>query len=215
MCSGRVDPTLMIEAFVDGADGVFIGACLPGECHYSTGNAHAQAKVTVVRNMLEFVGIFPDRLVIRMMSSAEGGKFVKYTSEFIESVTALGPLGKSEKMNSSELSLKLHAAKGAVSGKKLRWVMGKNLEFKEAGNLYGEVFTEHELSRLFDEILIDECTIQEILLRLKRKSCTAKQLSSQMKVPSARLVRHLADMRRVGLVALETDNGSSAVWTVL
>ena len=212
MCSGRVDPYLMLEAFVDGADGVFIGACLPGECHYSSGNYHAKAKVMVVRSILENAGINPDRLVIRMMSSAEGGKFVQYASEFIQFITDLGAIGQIEKLEADELMLKLTAARNAVAGKKLRWIMGKNLEFQEQGNLYGEVFTEHELKRLFDEVILDECTIQEIKLLLKEQAVTAKQLSKQLDVPTPRIVRHLADMRKVGLVEVSSENGGSAFW---
>ena len=212
MCSGRVDPYLVLQAFIEGADGVFIGACLHGECHYTTGNFHAQGRAEIIQHVLTHAGLNPDRLVFHMMSSAEGGKFVQFAGEFIDQITEMGPIGKTEKITQKELFIKLTAAKNAMEGKKLRWVMGKQLEFNEEGNLYGEVFTEHELKRMFEEVVMDECTIQEILLRTRNKAISAKKLSEQLKLPATRVVRHLVDLRKVGLVELDSDNGDGAVW---
>lgn len=214
MCSGRVDPHLILESFELGADGVFIGACLPGECHYSTGNFHAQARVEIIRKILASAGLNPERLVLRMMSSAEGGKFVQYAGEFVAHIEKLGAMGVGEKIDLSSAQLKLTAAKNAVAGKKLRWIMGKNLEFQEQGNLYGEIFTEHELRRLFEEVVLDECTIQEIMLRTRDEAQTVKRLSESMHLPASRVMRHLADMRRLGLVTLQAKN-DTITWSAL
>jgi len=91
MCSGRVDPVMMMEAFVAGSDGVFVGACKRGECHYTSGNLHAERKVDLTRRMLGMAGLNPERLVMRMMSSAEGNKFAQFAGEFQRAVGELGP----------------------------------------------------------------------------------------------------------------------------
>jgi F420-non-reducing hydrogenase iron-sulfur subunit len=212
MCSGRVDPVMMMEAFVSGSDGVFVGACKKGECHYTSGNLHAERKVDLTRRILAIAGINPERLVMRMMSSAEGNKFAEYATWFQQAVGELGPLGKSEGIAPDDLKLKLQACLKALGGRKLRWVMGKIVEFTEDGNLYGERFTEHEIGRLFDEIAMDEYYLREILERLETGPKSVKQLSSVMGVPSRVIVRQMADLRRMGLADIEKVEGDTPLW---
>lgn len=212
MCSGRVDPVMMIEGFLHGADGVFVGACLLGECHYSTGNFNAQGKVLLTHKVLKHAGINPDRLVLRFMSSAEGGKFVSFVTQFQNTIRSLGKLGSSEHIPSNELKLKLTAARHAVEGKKLRWVVGKRVEFIEKGNLYGEKFTEHEIHRLFEEVVMDELAIQEIKLRAKEQPLSVKHLAQQLNLPPKRVLRQLVDMRRMGLVKIAGIEDRSPLW---
>jgi coenzyme F420-reducing hydrogenase delta subunit len=213
MCSGRVDPVLVMESFMSGADGVMVGACLKGECHYSIGNLQAEGKVEVTKRVLRRMGLSPDRLVLRMMSSAQGGKFVEYVTSFQEAVGELGPLGSSEGVAGDELELRLAAAMSAVSDKKLRWVEGKWLEFQEEGNLYGERFTLHELGRMYEEIVLDECALQEIRLRLEKGPQTALALSGLVRLPAYKVLRHLADLRRMGYAALGATATGEPEWS--
>lgn len=203
---------MMIEGFLHRADGVFVGACLLGECHYSTGNFNAQGKVLLTQKVLKHAGINPERLVLRFMSSAEGGKFVSFVTEFQNRIRSLGKLGSSENIPSDELKLKLTAARHAVEGKKLRWVVGKRLEFIEKGNLYGERFTEHEIHRLFEEVVMDELAIQEIKLRAKEKPLSVKHLAQQLNLPPKRVLRQLVDMRRMGLVKIAGIEDRAPLW---
>jgi coenzyme F420-reducing hydrogenase delta subunit len=212
MCSGRVDPVMMIEGFLHGADGVFVGACLPGECHYSTGNSNAQGKILLTQKLLKHAGFNPDRLVFRMMSSAEGAKFVSFVTEFQNSIRNLGKLGSTENIASDELKIKLTAARHAVEGKKLRWVVGKRMEFIEKGNLYGEKFTEHEIHRMFEEVVMDELAIQEIKLRAKDRPLSVKLLAQQLNLPPKRVLRQLVDMRRMGLVKIAGIEDRVPLW---
>ena len=197
-----------------GSDGVFIGACLPGECHYADGNFSTMGKVALTQKVLANLGVNPDRLVMRMMSSAEGAKFVEHVTAFQDQIKKLGKLGSTEGLQPSELELKLKAAKVALKGKKLRWVVGKYMEFQQQGNLYGEKFTQHEFNRLFDEVAIDECAIQEILLRTKDQALSVKRLSEVMGLPSRQVLRNLVDMRKMGLVVLESDDKKTVTWRV-
>jgi len=214
MCSGRLDPSLMMDAFLHGADGVFLGACLLGECHYTDGNYYSQARVFVAKKILSYCGINADRLEIRMMSSAESNKFVRYVTEFTEVITKLGPLGGIENLMGEELSLKLQVALNTVEGKKLRWVIGKKVEFSSTGNVYGEVFTEHELGRMYDEIIMDECTIQEIVLRGKDRLVSVKELAKALGASPYRILRQLVDMRRMGMAEIEKVENKTPLWRV-
>jgi heterodisulfide reductase subunit A len=77
MCSGRVDPVHVLEAFKNGADGVLVSGCHPGDCHYISGNYVAEKRVKLVRKVLEKIEIEPDRLYLGWISAAEGEKFAR------------------------------------------------------------------------------------------------------------------------------------------
>jgi hypothetical protein len=201
----------MIRPFLQGADGVFVGSCLSGECHYATGNYQAVGRTRLVRMILQRAGLDGRRLLMKMMSSAEGPKFVEFVSQFVQDMKELGTLGVPEGIPQDEIQLKLTAALRAVEGEKVRWVAGKRYEFTETGNLYGEVFTDHEIGRMFEEIVADECDLQEMLLRLKKQELSAKDLATQMKAPAPVVVRRLADLLRLKAVEI-CDNGGAPLW---
>lgn len=92
MCSSRVDATHVMHAFKNGADGILIGGCHPGDCHYQSGNYQTLKKIKLLKIMLEDLGINPDRLRLEWISAAEGRKFAKVVDEFTEQIRKLGPL---------------------------------------------------------------------------------------------------------------------------
>jgi F420-non-reducing hydrogenase iron-sulfur subunit len=92
MCSGRLDPTFVLKAFANGADGVMITGCHPGECHYLEQNYKALRRYQLLRRTLAALGIEPERLKLVWASAAEGVKFAEETTKLVEEVRALGPL---------------------------------------------------------------------------------------------------------------------------
>jgi F420-non-reducing hydrogenase iron-sulfur subunit len=94
MCSGRVSSEMVLRTFRAGADGVLVMGCHIGDCHYNSGNHRTAKRVPLLRNLLSYAGINPDRLRLAWVSSAEAPRFVKVTSEFIETIRALGPLSQ-------------------------------------------------------------------------------------------------------------------------
>jgi len=92
MCSGAVDPTLVLEAFRDGADAVLIGGCHPGDCHYQSGNYKTQKRVFLLKGLMKQLGIEEERLRLEWISAAEGAKFADTVREYTELIRALGPL---------------------------------------------------------------------------------------------------------------------------
>jgi len=91
-CSGRTEPELVIEAFSEGADGVLMLGCPPGDCHYKEGNYRGYARYAFLKRMLPQFGIRQERLHLEWVSASEGEKFVKIVSEMVETVRRLGPL---------------------------------------------------------------------------------------------------------------------------
>ena len=92
MCSGRLDPTFVLKAFADGADGVLISGCHPGECHYLEQNYKALRRFLLLRRTITQLGIEPGRLKLVWASAAEGVQLAKAITTMVEEVRALGPL---------------------------------------------------------------------------------------------------------------------------
>ncbi len=90
-CTGRVDIIHLLNAFEDGADGVYVAGCLEGECHFSTGNIKARKKVAYVKKVLEAIGIEPQRVAMYNLSSAQGQRFAEIAKEMVDTITAIGP----------------------------------------------------------------------------------------------------------------------------
>jgi F420-non-reducing hydrogenase iron-sulfur subunit len=91
MCSARVDPTFVVKAFREGADGVLICGCHPGDCHYSEGNYKTMRRVPLLKRLLEDYGIEPERVRLEWVSASEGQRFAEVVGEITEAVRRLGP----------------------------------------------------------------------------------------------------------------------------
>jgi len=92
MCSGRVDPQFVLAALREGADGVLIGGCHPGDCHYQEGNYNALRRFELLRLMLRDFGIEDERVRLEWISASEGDRVQKVCNEMTEQIRALGPL---------------------------------------------------------------------------------------------------------------------------
>ncbi len=92
MCSGRLDPTFVLQALASGADGVMITGCHPGECHYLEQNYKAMRRFLLLRRMLTQMGIEPQRGKLVWASAAEGARLAQEITAMVEEVRALGPL---------------------------------------------------------------------------------------------------------------------------
>jgi F420-non-reducing hydrogenase iron-sulfur subunit len=91
MCSGRVDPQFVLDAFAKGADGVLIGGCHPGDCHYQEGNYKALRRVALLRRLLKQMGIEEERFRLEWISAAEGERVKTVINDMVEKLRALGP----------------------------------------------------------------------------------------------------------------------------
>lgn len=91
-CTGAIDPQYVLAAFREGADGVIILGCHPGDCHYKKGNYSALKRYTLLKRMLAQFGVEPERLVLDWVSAGEAQKFVEVVTDITERVKLLGPL---------------------------------------------------------------------------------------------------------------------------
>jgi F420-non-reducing hydrogenase iron-sulfur subunit len=94
MCSGSVSPLYIFNAFKKGADGVLVSGCHPGDCHYIKGNYYARRRIALVKELLEFVGLEPERFQMSWVSAAEGKKYTQIITDFVDVLKPLGPQEK-------------------------------------------------------------------------------------------------------------------------
>lgn len=91
MCSGRVDPAFVLEAFRKGADGVLIAGCHPGDCHYQSGNYKTNRRIKLLKKLLDEMGIEPARVRFEYISASEGQKFASVVTDFVGEIKKIGP----------------------------------------------------------------------------------------------------------------------------
>ena len=92
MCSGRVDPVLVMKALSSGADGVLIAGCHPGDCHYTSGNLKTIRRFKLLQRMLTQFGIERDRVRLEWVSASEGERYAQVVENMTETLRTLGPL---------------------------------------------------------------------------------------------------------------------------
>ncbi len=91
-CTGRIVPVFILKALQQGADGVLISGCHPGDCHYIAGNFHARRRFAAFRKLLEFIGVDLQRIQFSWVSAAEGGKWVEVVTDLTARVREMGPM---------------------------------------------------------------------------------------------------------------------------
>jgi len=91
MCSGALDPLYVTQALLQGADGILIGGCHPGDCHYQSGNYKARRRIAILKNVLEQAGIDPERVWLRWISASEGQRFADTVTEMVAALRQKGP----------------------------------------------------------------------------------------------------------------------------
>jgi F420-non-reducing hydrogenase iron-sulfur subunit len=91
MCSGRVDPSFVLEALRKGVDGVLIAGCHPGDCHYQSGNYKTNRRIKLLKKLLIELGVEPQRVRFEYVSASEGQKFASIVTDFVAEMKKLGP----------------------------------------------------------------------------------------------------------------------------
>ena len=207
---------MVAGAFNKGLDGLLAVGCYFGDCHYITGNHQAKAKMDITRKLLKHVGLNEDRLAFRQCSSGEASVFVDIITEFTEKIRSLGPLGGGgDQLEAPELNKKLETAQAVLASEKIRWVIGKRTPFLEEGNMYGEIFTEHEFNRAIDMIVVEETEVQEILGKLREGAQSVKDLAKALAIPTERVFRYITALKRKDMVALENVSGRTPIFQLV
>ena len=205
MCTGRVEPSFIIQAFSNGADGVFIGGCWPGECHYSTeGNYHALSMMHLTRRILEHIGVNPQRLRLEWVSASQGIRFAEIMNDVSKRIKELGPLGKGEGIEGNGLKFKLKAVTDLLPYIKL--VERERLRVRFATDEgCAAFFASEEFDRLFRELIADKLAISRILAALRERPLSTGEISEELGLVPSEVSVYLKSSARQGLVHFDED----------
>ena len=199
MCSGRVDPVFILEAFLRGIDGILVLGCHLGDCHYISGNYEAEIKIDMLNKLLGFIG-FSERLVLDWVSASEGNRFAQVVNEFTEKVRNLGPSPLKDKKCKAKITDELNTIKSALSDIRLRVLIGRKRSITTEGNVYDEVIPEEEFDKVLDQAIYDEYIRNKILLKIKNKSKSVPEISKEINVEPNRILEHIICLKSRGLV---------------
>jgi F420-non-reducing hydrogenase iron-sulfur subunit len=207
MCSGRIDPYIILEAFASGADGIFIGGCHPGDCHYLEGNYQAERKIKMTRQLVKKSGLEPERLRLEWVAASEGERFAKIMREFPEQIRELGPSPLAGDNPDEKLLANINAAKLAALDFRLRAIVAKEIKIVEQGNVYGETKSQEEWDEFMQDAIEAEFERKRVLNLISDKAMSVKELASEIDLPTDRILDHVVFLRKRNMLALDSIDG--------
>ena len=204
MCTGRVDPAFILRAFSNGADGVYVGGCWPGECHYTTeGNYHTLGTMLLIKKLLKYVGLNPDRLRVEWVGASEGIRFADVMNDVSAKIKEIGPLGKSEGIDEKTLKFKFEAVKNLLPYIKLVEKERLGGPFATAEE-YDRFFASDDAERLFRELVADKLAISQIMLLLGEGGrLTSGEIANVLGLDPSDVTKHLNGSARQGLLRFD------------
>ena len=204
MCSGRVDPLLVLNAFKQGIDGVAVLGCHHGDCHYQTGNYEAENKMKMTKEVLEKIGINPERLYLDWVSAAEGKRFSEVITNFTEKMREIGPINKDK-----DYEQKIAAGQAIIESVRIRWLVGKQRELLEQGNVYNEKINEDEFKDLILRNIAIEYDKYRICSLITKNPQTVDKIAKESGMSKSDISRYLTGLENIGQVALVDFEGNS------
>jgi len=215
MCSGRIDPVIPLEVLMQGADGVIVLGCHPGDCHYSEGNLYEERKMKMLKKLLALTGLEPDRLQLEWVSASEGQRFAKLVTEFTDRIRKLGPSPLSCKQPNQKLLVNLQAARNAAGDFKLRVLVGRERELTEKGNVYEEKVSQEQFDSLLDETVQAEFIRHKIHLLTKNEPLPVRALADAVEMKPAAILEQIVAMRRRNMITLDHVEGTTPFYKAL
>ena len=206
MCSTRVSPHIVLELLKDGADGVMITGCHPGDCHYIDGNYYTQKRVELAQRLLKLTGLEPERMRLDWVSASEGEKFAHVVQEFVAKLKELGPTPvKKDK----KLVTRLKAAIDASKYFRLKVLTGKEIKLTTKGNVYAETLKVESLEEIMAKATEDEYRNSLILQLTNQKSYSVKELAKEIGEPTEKTLEHVVGLRAKNMLALDHIEGTT------
>jgi len=209
MCSARVDPTIILEAFIQGLDGVMVLGCHLGTCHYMTGNYYTERRMKTTKKVLKNAGLSPERLLVDWVSAAEGERFAARVREFTEIVSKLGPLGGETDLGLKQLKARLTAAKEALAQERIRWLVGRERELVEDKNVFGEKVSQEEFDQLMFQTIEKEFAKRRILLSMGEDALSIREIAQTVGASPREVLKNMISLERAGLVSVARIDGNN------
>ncbi len=215
MCIGRIDPTIVLETFAKGADGVLVIGCHPPDCHYIEGNLQAERKIKMLKKLISRTGLEPERLRLDWAYAFEIESFANIVNDFMNEVTALGPSPLAGKKPDENILVGIMAAKAVAGDSRVRTLVGREKRLIEEENVYGEKVEQKEFDELMNESIDAEYARSRIHLLVKDKPMSVEGLAKHLDLDPKNVLRHVVVLKQRGLVALDRIEGEDPLYIAL
>jgi coenzyme F420-reducing hydrogenase delta subunit len=211
MCSGRVDLDFIFKSFQKGQDGVLIGGCKLNDCNYVThGNFDALSNVYISRNIMERIGLNPERLNIEFMSGGDGNRLAEVADGFTAKIREIGPLGEAEGLDKSDLRNALASVRSLIPY--LRLVEREKLRAPvKSEEAYRKFFASDAVKKLFDDLIGGNLTISRIVSLLREKPLSTAEIAEILGLKPSEVAKHMNSSSRQGLVRYDTQSNRYAL----
>ena len=214
-CIGGLDPVVVFETFTKGADGVLLIGCGLEDCHFIEGSVYAEFTVNVLKKLLVLAGLEPKRLELHLVSPVEEVEFTSIVEDFATQLETFGSSPLRGEKPDARILKNVQAARNAVADFRLRAFIGKEMELIKRANVYGAKFSQEEFNVLLDEVVKAEFIRQKILLLTKKKPLSVKQLAHVLDMKPSVVLRHILNMRRMGVMTLDATEGTTPLYKAL
>jgi hypothetical protein len=190
----------IFRSFSIGQDGVLVGGCKLNECNYVThGNYDALSNTYICQNLMERIGLNPERLGIEFMSGGDGNRLAEVVNSFTEKIKGIGPLGEAEGLARTNLKSDISAVRSLIPY--LRLVEREKLRVPvKSEEAYHEFYTSDEVKRLFDLLIGDKLTVSRIVSLLREKPLPTADISKILGLDPSEVAQHMSSSSRQGLV---------------
>jgi coenzyme F420-reducing hydrogenase delta subunit len=206
MCSTRVSPHIVLSLLRDGADGVMVSGCHPGDCHYINGNYYTEKRMEMTKRLVEMTGLEPERLRLEWVSASEGEKYAHVITDF---VSKLKEIGRSPAASDEKIVTRLAAAVEASRYFRLKVLTGKEINLTSKGNVYGEILDLQTLDTMMAKATEDEYRSSLIMQLTKKKPHSVKELAEELGEPTDRTLEHVVSLRAKNMLALDHIDGTT------
>ena len=204
MCSTRVTPNILLEMFKSGVDGVIVGGCHIGDCHYITGNYYTEKRIAMAKSLMKTAGLDPERLSFYMVSASEGKRFADLVTDFVETIRKLGP---SRMTTDEKLRRRLDAAIDTAKSYRLRLLNGKEISLIQAGNVYDKFIDAKKLDTIIDITLKEEFERNFILQLTKERPLSVREMAEELDAPTDEILEQIVVLRSKNLIAMDAIVG--------
>lgn len=203
MCTGRVDPLQMIEAFRNGFDGVMLVGCRKGECRYENGNYYAESRIHWLKKALQHIGVHPDRLYCDWIGADEEQVFKGVTERFIAKVSSLGKLGRADGIEKEKLLSGLKVLKEVFAGERMRWLTGKDPEMSGGTDVFGNAVSADIFEKEVMDIFRNEFDRCSILVAMEDAARSVVEIAKMTALSSETVMQEIVVLKRLGKLNLE------------
>jgi len=196
-CSGRVNPEIISEAFLNLCDGVLVMGCRKGSCNYLTGNYQAERVVKAFKKALKLISVNPERLLMNLESDTE---IIRVYEKFYREIRRVGPLWPEDSAKREELRHQFLMIRAALLDEELKWLVAREWTLVSRENAYGEITSQEKFGEVLENRIEEQFLICRICNLLKGKTCSVVEISKKLGEPTELVFGTIVEMIRRGLL---------------